>query len=68
MKPEYLNYAESLATDLDSGNQPVSAGVVRKLLAERADLLAACEAALDLNVDEETSVLQIMAAIERARA
>jgi hypothetical protein len=47
MSPNYLRYAEALATDLEVASQPVSAKVVRRLLEERAELLAACEAMAD---------------------
>jgi hypothetical protein len=44
VSPDYLRYAEALATDLEVASQPVSAQVVRRLMEERAVLLAGCEA------------------------
>lgn len=40
MRPEHLQYAESLKADLLSANQPFSSEVVERLLQERAELLA----------------------------
>lgn len=71
MTPSHLQYADSLKADLLTANQPFSAEIVARLLQERAELLAACEAALsDCKTDQwENSDLakQLQAAITKAR-
>lgn len=51
MKPEKLRYLEALANDLDSRGEIASAGMVRGLLAERNNLLAACRQAYEFLED-----------------
>jgi DNA-binding FrmR family transcriptional regulator len=67
MSPNYLRYAEALATDLEVASQTVSAKVVRRLLEERADLLAACEAMLDDTTKCDEVMRMIRAAIAKAK-
>lgn len=46
MITEQLAYAQALSCDLDHAHHPYSASIVRRLIDERAALLAACEVAL----------------------
>ena len=70
MTPEELRSAESITT-LRAWPHPNEQNAIRKLLAERAALVAACEAALaDLIPDgrgDDYLATVLRAAIERAR-
>lgn len=51
MREEQLNYLEALAKDLDSRGEVASAGMVLRVMVERAELLAALQWLVDEMAD-----------------